>query len=49
MKKRANVILIVAALAVYWVGLSNASAFYNPGTQRWLTRDTIGEGWVKFI
>ena len=43
MKTKANVILICAVLAVYWVGLFNANAFYNPGTQRWVNRDPIQE------
>ncbi len=34
---------MVVALLAYWVGLCNASAFYDPGAQRWLNRDPIGE------
>ena len=42
MKAKTNIILIFVALA-YWLGLCNASAFYDPGQQRWLNRDPIGE------
>ncbi len=35
-------LLVVVSLA-YWAGLANASAFYDPGAQRWLNRDPIGE------
>jgi hypothetical protein len=44
MKAKTNTLLIVVALLAYWLGLCNASAFYDPGTQRWLNRDPIGEG-----
>jgi len=43
MKAKTNALLLVAALIVYWIGLCNASAFYDPGAQRWLNRDPIGE------
>lgn len=43
MKAKTNAVLIVVALLAYWVGLSNASAFYDPGTQRWLNRDPLGD------
>ena len=43
MKTKANILLIVATLIAYWLGLGNASAFYDPGAQRWLNRDPIGE------
>ena len=36
-------ILIVVTLLAYWVSLCNASAFYDPGAQRWLNRDPLGE------
>ena len=31
------------ALLAYWVGLCHASAFYDPGAQRWLNRDPLGD------
>ena len=34
---------MVVALLAYWLGLCNASAFYDPGAQRWLNRDPIAE------
>ena len=34
--------MVVASIA-YWASLCNASAFYDPGTQRWLNRDPIEE------
>ena len=43
MKARNNIVLIVLALLAYWLGLCNASAFYDPGQQRWLNRDPLGE------
>jgi hypothetical protein len=43
MKAKTNTLLIVVALLAYWVGLCNASAFYDPGAQRWLNRDPLGE------
>jgi len=43
MKAKTNVLLIVVALLAYWAGLCNASAFYDPGQQRWLNRDPIME------
>jgi uncharacterized protein RhaS with RHS repeats len=43
MKAKTNAFLITVALLAFWVGLCNASAFYDPGTQRWLNRDPIGE------
>ena len=43
MKPKRSVGWIVVASLAYLVGLSNASAFYDPGAQRWLNRDPIGE------
>jgi hypothetical protein len=43
MKAKTNSVLIAVALLAYWVGLCNASAFYDPCMQRWLNRDPIGE------
>lgn len=43
MKTKTNAVLMVVALLAFWVGLCNASAFYDPGTQRWLNRDPIEE------
>jgi len=43
MKIKTNAVLIVVALLAYWVGLCHASAFYDPGAQRWLNRDPVGE------
>lgn len=43
MKTKTHLSLILVALLAYWVGLCNASAFYDPGTQRWLNRDPIAE------
>ena len=43
MKAKSNALLVVLALMTYWFGLCNASAFYDPGQQRWLNRDPIGE------
>jgi uncharacterized protein RhaS with RHS repeats len=43
MKTKTNTLLIVVALLAYWLGPSNASAFYDPGQQRWLNRDPIAE------
>ena len=43
MKIKTNNVLIAVALLAYWVGLCNAIAFYDPGQQRWLNRDPIGE------
>ena len=34
---------MVVALLAYLAGLCNASAFYDPGAQRWLNRDPMGE------
>jgi len=34
---------MVVALIAYWVGLCNASAFYDHSAQRWLNRDPLGE------
>ena len=39
----AHCTIIVLALLTYWLGLCNASAFYDPGTQRWLNRDLLGD------
>jgi hypothetical protein len=41
MKANSNLVLIVVVLMTYWVGLSSASAFYDPGAQRWLNRDPL--------
>ena len=38
-----NTLLILIALLTNWAGLSNANAFYDPGTQRWLNRDPAGD------
>jgi hypothetical protein len=43
MKAKTNTLLMVVSLLAYWIGLCNASAFYDPGAQRWLNRDTIAE------
>ena len=43
MKAKTNTVLMGVALLAYLVGLSNASAFYDPCMQRWLNRDPIGE------
>jgi hypothetical protein len=43
MKAKPNSVLIAVALLAYWVGLCNASAFYDPSMQRWLNRDPLGE------
>ena len=43
MKTKAYSIVMVLALLTLWLGLCNANAFYDPGTQRWLNRDPIGE------
>lgn len=43
MKAKTNTVLIVIAIVAYWIGLCNASAFYDPGTQRWPNRDPIEE------
>ncbi len=43
MKTKAYSIVMVLALLTHWLGLCNASAFYDPGTQRWLNRDPIEE------
>jgi hypothetical protein len=41
MKSKKSVALFFITLIFYWVGLCNASAFYDPGAQRWLNRDPI--------
>ena len=43
MKTNTSPVLIVVTLLAYWVYLCNASAFYDPGAQRWLNRDPLGE------
>jgi RHS repeat-associated protein len=43
MKPRTSIALIWLALLVYFGGSHTASAFYDPGTQRWLNRDPRGE------
>jgi hypothetical protein len=43
MKTKTNTLMMVVALLAYLVGLCNASAFYDPGAQRWLNRDPAGE------
>src|SRR5476649_732567 len=43
MKAKTNAVLIIVALLAYWIGLCNASAFYDAGMQRWLNRDPIQE------
>ena len=37
------------ALLAYWVGLCHASAFYDPGAQRWLNRDPLGESGFEVL
>lgn len=46
---KTNFVIIVVALLAYWVGLCNASAFYDPGTQRWVNRDPWGESGFEFL
>jgi len=43
MKAKPNTFLIIVGLLAYLLGLCNASAFYDPGTQRWLNRDPAAE------
>ena len=43
MKSRTNAVLMGLALLVYFTGLGTASAFYDPGAQRWINRDPIEE------
>ena len=43
MKTRTNAVLLVLTVLTYFTSLHPARAFYDPGTQRWLTRDPIGE------
>ena len=48
MKTRTNAILIMLVLLAYFCGLRSANAFYDPGTQRWLNRDPLGEpGFIR--
>ena len=35
--------VVLLSLLTFWLGLCNGSAFYDPGTQRWLNRDPIQE------
>jgi len=42
MKAKTNTIVVLILLA-YSLGLNNASAFYDPGAQRWPNRDPIQE------
>ncbi len=41
MKTRTNAVLVVLALLAYFSGLRTASAFYDPGTQRWPNHDPL--------
>ena len=41
MKTNGCSIIVILVLLTYWLGLCNASAFYDPGTQRWLNRDPM--------
>jgi hypothetical protein len=43
MKAKASILTIVVALLINCAGLYNASAFYDPGAERWLNRDPLGE------
>jgi len=43
MKIRTNIFLMILVSLTYWIGQSNAHAFYDPGTQRWINRDPIEE------
>ena len=43
MNTKLNVFRLLVTLLAYWLGLSNANAFYDPGQQRWLNRDPIEE------
>ena len=43
MKTRTNLALLVLTVLAYFSSLHPASAFYDPGTQRWLNRDSFGE------
>ena len=43
MKTRTNAVLVLLAPLFYFNGIHTASAFYDPGAQRWLNRDPIGE------
>ena len=49
MKTKQIFVLIFVSLMAYCAGLCNASAFYDPGTQRWLNRDPLGESGGKNI
>ena len=40
---KSNKVLFFVVLLAYWAGLCNASAFYEPGAQRWVNRDPINE------
>ena len=42
-KTRTNMILLVLTMLAYFSSLHLASAFYDPGAQRWLNRDPILE------
>jgi hypothetical protein len=43
MKTTTNILFLVLTMLVFFSGLHPASAFYNPGTQRWLNRDPVSE------
>ena len=43
MKTRTNAVLVLLAILFYFNGIHTASAFYDPGVQRWLNRDPINE------
>ena len=40
---KTNAVLVILAMLTYFVALNTARAFYDPGTQRWLNRDPLGE------
>ena len=43
MKAKTNAVLVILVLLSYFSGLNTANAFYDPGTQRWLNRDPLGD------
>ena len=43
MKAKTNAVLVILAMLAYFGEIHTASAFYDPGTQRWLNRDPFGE------
>lgn len=40
---KTNICLLILISLAYFSSLGKANAFYDPGTQRWLNRDPIGE------